>query len=204
MTLPSEYTVGRAPGHVQQRLVVISGCSSGGKSSLLEALARLGHTVVPEPGRQVVREQLQVGGTALPWRDARLFGLLCISRGMHSYNTHRNACAPVFFDRSILDNISGLQGADGSLADDLRAAVAEYRHADMVFFAPPWEALFENDAERRHSFSDALAEYARLRAFYVEAGYRLVDLPLASVEARVAFVLSHPAVALALGARDPG
>ena len=204
MTLPSEYAVGRAPDDVRQRLIVISGCSSGGKSSLLEALARLGHAVVPEPGRQVVREQLQVGGTALPWRDGRLFGLLCISRGMHSYNMHRHARAPVFFDRSMLDNICGLQGADGPLPDDLRAAVAEYRHADTVFFAPPWEALFENDAERRHTFVDAVAEYARLRAFYVGAGYRLVDLPLASVEARVAFVMSHPGVALALGAREPG
>lgn len=41
--------------------IVLSGCSGGGKSSLLTELGRRGHTVVPEAGRQVVREQMLIG-----------------------------------------------------------------------------------------------------------------------------------------------
>ena len=51
------------------RFVVISGCSSGGKSTLLAALKTRGYAVVEEPGRRIVREELAAGGSALPWVD---------------------------------------------------------------------------------------------------------------------------------------
>ena len=40
------------------RLVVLSGCSGGGKSSLLTELGRRGFGAFEEPGRQVVKEQI--------------------------------------------------------------------------------------------------------------------------------------------------
>ncbi|MPT22826.1 MAG: ATPase, partial [Starkeya sp.] len=39
------------------RFVVISGCSGGGKSTLLTELARRGFAVVEEPGRRIVAEE---------------------------------------------------------------------------------------------------------------------------------------------------
>jgi predicted ATPase len=36
------------------RFVVISGCSGGGKSTLLAELARRGYRTVEEPGRRIV------------------------------------------------------------------------------------------------------------------------------------------------------
>ena len=53
------------------RFVVISGCSGGGKSALLEELRRQGYPTVEEPGRRIVKEQLLSGGTALPWTGSR-------------------------------------------------------------------------------------------------------------------------------------
>ena len=53
--------------------VVISGCSGGGKSTLLEALRERGYAVVEEPGRRIVREELASNGSALPWIDAAAF-----------------------------------------------------------------------------------------------------------------------------------
>ena len=55
------------------KLVVISGCSGGGKSTLLEELARHGHATVEEPGRRIVREEMAGQGVALPWLDAVAF-----------------------------------------------------------------------------------------------------------------------------------
>ena len=49
-----------------ERFVILSGCSGGGKSTLLDELARRGHAVVAEPGRRIVAEQLREGGAALP------------------------------------------------------------------------------------------------------------------------------------------
>ena len=53
------------------RFVVISGCSGGGKSTLLAELGRRGHTVIEEPGRRIVIEEMNNGGSALPWVDSR-------------------------------------------------------------------------------------------------------------------------------------
>ena len=190
MSIESDYVVGCARPEAQQNLIVVSGCSSGGKSSLLNELAQRGFSVVPEPGRQVVREHLQIGGDALPWHDARKFVELCVSRGMHHYNTRRDAQRPVFFDRSMLDNIRGMQGL-GGIPEYMSAAVRQYRYAQQVFFAPPWEAIYENDAERRHSFAQAVAEYEVLRVFYADAGYSVVELPRASIAARAEFVVAR-------------
>jgi predicted ATPase len=55
------------------RFVVISGCSSGGKSTLLAELGRRGYTVVEEPGRRIVKGELAGDGLALPWVDATAF-----------------------------------------------------------------------------------------------------------------------------------
>jgi len=47
-------------------LFVVSGCSGSGKSTLIAALAQQGEAVVTEPGRQIVKEQIQLGGDGLP------------------------------------------------------------------------------------------------------------------------------------------
>src|SRR5262245_63699753 len=60
-------------GVAMQSFVTISGCSGGGKSTLLQELARRGFATVAEPGRRIVAEELQRGGTALPWADAAAF-----------------------------------------------------------------------------------------------------------------------------------
>jgi acyl-CoA thioesterase II len=53
-----------------ENFVTISGCSSGGKSTLLVELRRRGFATIDEPGRRIVAEELKRGGRALPWVDA--------------------------------------------------------------------------------------------------------------------------------------
>lgn len=43
--------------------VLITGCSGGGKSTLLEELARRGHRTVREPGRRLIAQGIT------PWDD---------------------------------------------------------------------------------------------------------------------------------------
>ena len=59
--------------HEQPRLVVISGCSAGGKSTLIQALAERGCAVAREPGRAIVEAEQARGGDALPWRNPLAF-----------------------------------------------------------------------------------------------------------------------------------
>jgi predicted ATPase len=53
------------------RLFVVSGCSGSGKSALIAELAKRGELVVSEPGRQIVKQQLEDGGSSLPWENVR-------------------------------------------------------------------------------------------------------------------------------------
>lgn len=58
---------------MDENFVLISGCSGGGKSTLLNELRVRGHHVVEEPGRRIVREELAGDHRALPWVDPAAF-----------------------------------------------------------------------------------------------------------------------------------
>ncbi len=71
----------------------------------------------------------------------------------------------------------------------LRALGAAHRYHRRVFMAPPWPEIYATDAERRHGFEAALAEYGRLETVFPFLGYEVVTLPKTPVAARADFVL---------------
>jgi predicted ATPase len=174
-----------------ERFVVISGCSGGGKSALLAELARRGLPVFEEAGRQVVKEQLHIGGGALSWDDIRLFIELTVSRSIYNLVTAARSPTRAFFDRGIVDQVAGADQLALPGCDHLRRAARRFRYHRTVFFVPPWREIFRNDDERRHSFEDAAASYAPLRTAYESRGYEVVELPLADVVTRADFVLTR-------------
>src|SRR4051812_12024080 len=86
---------------VKNNYVIISGCSGGGKSTLLTELAARGYRVVAEPGRQVVKEQTAIGGNGLPWVNLEKFLELILSRYLYQFNFQKEADQIIFFDRGI-------------------------------------------------------------------------------------------------------
>lgn len=168
--------------------VILTGCSGGGKSTLLAELARRGHEVRPEAGRQIVREQLQLGGDALPWVDPVRFVELSASRLFHVFNTTHASGRPVFFDRGLVDLTSFLELKGLAVPAALVRAIPVYRFSETVFVTPPWREIYVDEAERSKSFEDACAEYDALVAGYRRAGYTLVEVPKADVSARADFV----------------
>jgi predicted ATPase len=179
-----------APQTKGDHLFVISGCSSAGKSTLIAALAERGESVVMEPGRQIVKEQLPRGGDALPWANARAFIDLCAEQTIRDFDLYVRRQERTFFDRSFIDVACAVERSGFVAPPGLEAAVRTKRYAPLVFIAEPWEALYQSDAERRHPFSEALAEYQALVPTYEKHGYEIAFLPQTSVAERVAFVLS--------------
>ncbi len=167
-----------------RHLFVISGCSGGGKSTLLAELARRGHATVPEPGRQIVRDEQARGGDGLPWQNMHRFIELCIARGMAAHAEMGASPGPAFFDRSLVDALAAAERLGLALDTRTRDAATRCRYATTVFMAPPWPELFATDAERRHGFDDAVAEYDDLARAYPARGYRLVHLAKTGVAAR--------------------
>ena len=88
-------------GHGNQH-VVLSGCSGGGKSTLLTELASRGFETVEEPGRKIVLQELNGAGVALRWVDLEAFA----RRAIDMETGHRNRVAYsqgwVFFDRCVV------------------------------------------------------------------------------------------------------
>lgn len=88
------------------RFVILSGCSGGGKSTLLEALKRRGHQAIEEPGRRIVVEELESGGSALPWVDAPAFARRAIAMSLADREKAIAFPGIVFFDRGLIDAAS--------------------------------------------------------------------------------------------------
>lgn len=169
------------------RFVILSGCSSGGKSTLLAELARRGFATVEEPGRRIVREAPAGEGAALPWIDEAAFARRAIDVALADRAAADGHRGWTFFDRGLIDAASALDHLTGG--DALRRLGRAHPYHRRVFLAPPWPEIYVTDAERRHGLDAALAEYARLLRDYPALGYAVDVLPKASVAARADFVL---------------
>ena len=167
--------------------IVLSGCSGGGKSTLLDALNRCGFATIEEPGRRIVRQELAMGGAALPWSNPILFARRAVDLAREDLISVQGRDGRIFFDRCLVDAAVALDEAAGG--SEGRRLCELYRYDGPVFLAPPWRALFQNDQERRHSFDEACAEYDRLGADYLDLGYDIIILPQSDPASRLAFIL---------------
>jgi predicted ATPase len=165
---------------------VISGCSSGGKSALLEELGMRGHATVQEPGRRIVQEELARGGSALPWNDAAAFAQRAITVSLADRAAAARRAGWVFFDRGLIDAAVALEHMTGEPA--IQSWGLAHRYHAHVFLAPPWPEIYVADAERRHGFAEAVAEYERLAVAYSFLGYHAHILPKENVGRRATFV----------------
>lgn len=185
--LENEYAVGN-PHSNRADMVVVSGCSCGGKSALLNEMATRGYHVSPEPGRQIVKEELFIGSDGLPWKNPVRFIELCISRSMYFYNTAKPTDKPALFDRSLVDSIAALGRLGLPIPEHYDEALKRYRYSRRVFITPPWEELFAEDEARKHSFADAVTEYESLLESYPDKGYDVVLIPRLGVRERADFL----------------
>src|SRR5271157_209214 len=169
------------------RFVVISGCSSGGKSTLLVELGRRGYATVEEPGRRIVKEEMLGKGLALPWADKIAFARRAIALALADRTTANRESGWVFFDRGLIDAAAALQHLRGEPA--LATLAPAHRYHPRVFLAPPWPEIYVTDAERRHDLDAAVAEYQRLLDVYPSLGYEVTVLPKVGVAERADLIL---------------
>lgn len=172
---------------IKNNYIVISGCSGGGKSTLLNELLTRGYSVVPEPGRQIVKEQIAIKGDGLPWINLKKFLDLALSRYLFQYNSQKESQKLIFFDRSIIDAIL----LDNSQPEYFRQAAEKFKYNRLVFLVPPWKEIFANDAERKHDFDTAKKEFNELLIKYKNFGYETIIIPKTSVRERVDFILNR-------------
>ncbi|MDP4573935.1 AAA family ATPase [Qipengyuania sp. G39] len=163
--------------------ILITGCSGGGKSTLLDELERRGHTVVREPGRRLI------AAGVTPWGHLRGFLTAAADMARADLGWHAEATRPVFYDRGLIDALAGLERDGGPTVAE--ALGADRPYAGGVFLAPPWAEIYAKDSMRQHDFEAAVAEFKHLASLLPTLGYKPVELPFVSVEERADFVLAH-------------
>jgi predicted ATPase len=169
------------------RLVVISGCSGGGKSSLLAELQERGYVTVEEPGRRVIRNALRAEGSAVPWAQMESFLRRAFDLALADRAAAEHLQGDVFFDRGLIDAAAGLERVTGDPV--LSRLDPSHRYHQRVFLTPPWPEIYVLDEERRHGLDTAVAEYEHLLTVYPSLGYEVSLLPKISVKARADFLL---------------
>lgn len=157
---------------------------------MLAELGRRGYKTITEPGREIVREELEKGGDALPWINPRAFAERALEMSVAAFDEVASHHGPTFFDRSFIDAISFVEHLEGSLPDELAQLVQDRRYSQKVFLVPPWPEIFVTDDERQGGYDAAVAEYERLLVSFEKFGYTVVIVPKASVDDRASFVLS--------------
>ncbi len=171
------------------RHVILSGCSGGGKSTLLNELGRRGFETVAEPGRRIVIEEMRCKGKALPWIDLEAFARRAIEMASIDRERMKGAKGWVFFDRGLVDAAVALQHAAGVPAP--KTLSGRRRFHPQVFLTPPWPEIYRRDDERQHGMEEGLGEYRRLLDAFDRLGYETIVLPKADVGARADFVLDR-------------
>lgn len=169
---------------------VITGGPGVGKTTLLEALAMQGYQCVAEVARRIIQQQVQIGGSALPWANKTEYANLMWTESVKSYqeNTAENPSTPIFFDRGLLDTVCYMEMENIPMHLDQFELLKSPLY-DKVFLLPPWKEIYHTDSERKQSWKEAKQTFEFLRKVYRKYGYTIIEVPKLPVEERVNFIL---------------
>jgi predicted ATPase len=173
-----------------KNLIALSGAPGAGKTTLLNVLQSRGYACVPEVARHIIQQQMQSGGSALPWQDTTAYIRLMLEDSISSFLQHQHAQHPTFFDRGLPDTLGYAQIIQLPDQRAIEQACKLHRYA-KVFLAPPWRAIYTTDTERKQTFDEALFSFEQATNAYTRCGYDPILLPLSTPNDRADFVQSH-------------
>lgn len=179
------------------RFFVLTGGPGSGKTTLIQNLAAAGFATSVEAGRGIIRDQVAISGTALPWHDRALFAELMLAWEMRSHAIASETPGPVFFDRGVADVIGYLKLVGLPVPTHVERAAQEFRYNRKVFVLPHWPEIFAQDNERKQDEDEARRTHASMVKTYTACGYDPVEVPKVSVEQRLAFILENTSNTLA-------
>lgn len=167
---------------------VITGGPGFGKTVLIEKLREMGYQTVGEIARQIITQQMAIGGELLPWKDAIRFEKKVLEERIYFLN-RVDPEDIAFSDRGLPDQAAFSWFKGKELSSQLKAALAANRYSNKVFLTPPWRQIYRNDQIRTETFEEAEKIHQYIIKAYLENGYELIDLPFISPDDRIEFIL---------------
>lgn len=175
-----------------ERFYVITGGPGVGKTTLIEGLRDLGFNTIDEDARKIIKNQVEIQGQGLPWKNKELYAQLMLEESMKSYDTVRLDSTPqiTFFDRGVLDALCYIKMEEIAVPEQWRERTASYRYNNSVFILPPWREIYTQDTERKQSWEEAVSTFQKMKQIYLDFGYTVVEVPKVTIEERIQFIVN--------------
>lgn len=169
--------------------IAISGAPGTGKTTLIEELSKRDFKCNPEISREIIAQELKIGGNITPWGNLNAFSKVVIAKRLEQFNAAKEPIE--FFDRSIIDSIAYLIKDKLSISQEWDFLAKNNRYYSKVFITPPWEAIYKSDSERLEDFETATAIHSYMIEAYEKYNYQVIIVPKVSIEERIQFILKH-------------
>lgn len=169
---------------------VITGGPGTGKSSIINELKKKNYACSTEISREIIQSELKTNGEVVPWLNLNSFSDKVVYLRSEQWLA-TNESETHFFDRGIIDAIAYLHNANSQVPESYINAIYKYPYNTKVFITPPWENIYQKDAERMESFKESERIHKQLVKSYENFGYKLIMVPKLSVSERVEFILSQ-------------
>ena len=168
---------------------VITGAPGTGKTTIIKTLKQKGYSCVEEFSRELIVQQLAIGGNILPWKNQIDFENQIANKRYKQYLDSPENCI-CFFDRSSIDCIAYLNSNKLEATSQIIEIIKNCTFNKTAFYTPIWEEIYTNDSERKESIESAIAIEKSLLEAYNFFGYTLVEIPKLTTGERVNFILS--------------
>lgn len=169
--------------------IIITGAPGTGKTTLINAIKELGYCCFDEASRIVIKQEQELGGDCFPWDNIYGYSkkVMEIMQKQYIWDCTKEL---YFFDRAVPDVIAYLKHANVDIPSDCYNVLNRFPvDSTLVFFAPCWEAIYINDAQRPESIDHSRKLHVALLNTYVNLNYNIVMLPKTSVAERANFIL---------------
>lgn len=174
----------------KKETILLIGGPGTGKTSLLKALAKKGFICYPEISREVILEARKQGIEQLFLSEPLLFSQKLLQARIEQFKNAQNENTTVFIDRGIPDVLAYLHYVKCDYLPEFTKACEDYKY-HKIFLLPNWEQIYTSDNERYENFQQAKEIQKYLIDTYKHYGYELIEVPKATIETRIQFILSH-------------
>jgi predicted ATPase len=166
---------------------IFTGGPGTGKTTVLDALRTRGCRCIPEVARSIIHERLALGLSPRP--EPIDFANQILRGDVSNYDDAQTESAPVCFDRGMPDALGMLVECGEIDFTTALAYLKERPYNKVAFLFPFWEAIYEMDSERDQLPENADEVSDRMRRWYIDLGFSLVEVPMSPVEDRIDFIL---------------